>query len=261
MIKQVSKEKKEDYVAASVSEINKKIQEKQEARGKKKKEVQEEIKQLSEEEALLKKERLNQVKEAIENDDIHLEIVSNSVARHFKYDVQKLEGTIEYNYPRQDLKNGRFETVDRSFNLKFELGDDRTYYVQIAKKPFSKLDVLKLYNAFRTVIKEQMDSLLTNYEKNIQEPKEKLKTQMELFADDFREPHLVNIPFTLDIALGNKDEMTELKFQVGKSYDLYSIILNKDNFLTIQDLYFIYSNYDSIINALLNKPTNKKDVA
>lgn len=261
MIVQVSKEKKEDAVAVAVNDISEKIKEKQELRGKKRAKAEQEEEEISEEEKKLKKERLNQVKEAIDNDEVHQEIVRNAVLTAFKYDVKKIAGVIEYSYPFQDLKNGKFENIQRSFDLNFELGDDLRFYLKLAGKKFSKLDVLKLYNAFRTVIKDKMDSLLTNFEKNIHELKEKNKAQLELFADDFREPDLANIPFVIDIQLGHKEEMTELKFQAGKYKGLYSIILNKDNFLTIQDLYFIYSNYDSIINALLNKFPERKEVA
>ena len=61
--------------------------------------------------------------------------------------------------------------------------------------------------------------------------------------------------------LGTKEEMTEIKFGVTRSKDMYAIRLNKDNYLTTQDIYFIYTNFDLIVNKLLNKvPKLEKDV-
>ena len=264
MIVQVSKEKKEDSVAASVSEINKKIQEKQELRGKKKKQVDQEVKQLSEEEERLKKEALDKVREEIDNDDFHKSIIQNTMCRTFKHSIFELKGDIEYSYEYQNIREGIFDTIDRRFELHFvEHENSPNYYLlKIAGKKFTKSDLLTLYNAFRTVLKEKMDFLLSTYEKNFNSKKDKFKSQLELFQEDFREPHFEDIPISIYMNLGTKEEMTEIKFGVTRSKDMYAIRLNKDNYLTTQDIYFIYTNFDLIVNKLLNKvPKLEKDVA
>lgn len=264
MITQVSKEKQEDAVAVSITEINKKIHEKQELRGKKKAKVEEEVKQLSAEEERLKKEALDKVKAEIDNDDFHKSIVQNTMSRTFKHGVFELKGDIEYSYESKNLKEGKFDNIQRRFELHFVEHDTSPnfYLLKIAGKKFTKHDVLTLYNAFRTVLKEKMDFLLSTYEKNFNSKKDKFKSQLELFQADFREPHFEDIPISIYMNLGTKEEMTELRFGVTRTKDMYAIRLNKDNYLTTQDIYFIYTNFELIVNKLLNKvPDEVKEVA
>lgn len=253
----------EEEVSKSVEDFNESKKEINEA----KKEIRAareivdaEMKTLSIQDAKVKKDFIDQIKLENANDVKHGLVIFNTFNKPFEHCLNHFSGEVKYSFEYTDEKKKleadyKAEMVDRAFNLDFKLAsaDGESFVVKIKNQWFNKTDILKIYNAFRLVITDKVDSLLINNRKNNEKKETKLQAQMQIFADDFNEPFLRDIPITVFINSDYHVELVELKFDITKVRDQYGLKISKGEYLSCQDLYFIYTHYERIINLFLNR--------
>jgi hypothetical protein len=224
------------------------------------------IEQTDIESAILKKQlqeaeeaHLQQKKDELENDETHKEVLKNTVNNPPKIFVPRLFPAVEYSFEIPNLTEGKPKTINRAFKIELEWDDEHEeFFLIVKKKKLCKQDILNLYNAFRIVVKDKMDFLFSEHkkmEKRSAEEREKRELQAKLFAQDFREPDILEIPISLPIFTRLANEMVDFKFPVIQTRGLgYALKLNSENALTCQDIYYVYSNFENILNRSLHQP-------
>jgi hypothetical protein len=193
------------------------------------------------------------------NGDSHETIVNNTFGKTIKTMVPKFIAAVEYEYNSEKLNiDGKPEIIQRWFSVEFKFSGNKEqaeYAVKIRNQYLCKKDILRLYEAYAIFINEQMDTLLANYRKARERNIEERKNQLELFFEDFEEAKVDEIPVSLQIHSDYQFKKVELNFNISMYRGLYTLVLDKNNFLTSQDIYFLHSNYERIVNKALNKPT------
>lgn len=211
-------------------------------------EIAQEIKRKAKEEFL----------ERIESGENYQTILNNTVNKPFKTMVAEFSGLVEYEYNSGTFTtDGKPKMTNRSFVLDFQYVGTKEeideYVVVIKKKSLCKKDILRLYEAFTISINEQMDNLLKNFHKLRERNKKEREDNLKLFNEEFDEAEIVEIPLCLNIFSDFHREKIELKFFIVEESGYWGIKLGKNNYLSCQDIYFLYTNFDRIINKLLNK--------
>ncbi len=221
-----------------------------------------EIEDLEQETNRLKKEHQEAVEKDFQNDETHQEVLKNTVNADFKAFPPYICALVEYKYQNGVTDKGNPTYVDRAFTVDFEWHTDLDEYVIILdKKHLCKDDMLKLYNAFRVSIKDTLEVTMRRYKDHYNKTKEEKQVQLGLFKNDFQEPNIPFIPVTLKVKSILKEDFVILKMFCTKYRDeIFAIkIPGKMNFLTIQDIYFVFTNWQKIIDRVLEGKESKEN--
>mgnify|MGYP003376227577 CR=1 FL=1 len=185
-------------------------------------------------------------------DRIHQVVLNNTVLKAFGSKVSEFKTHITYSYPETD-DEGKIYIEDKDIYLTLKRNPlsntDSPYLIKILGHYLAKKDFLSLYHAFVTIIKTKAEYL----EKSIKEPeRNKIDNQMALFPNEFYEPQLKSFQMSIYIKpyFGTKD--VKLEFELTRANDGYGFRLDKDTTLSYQDIYFIHTNFEKIIQSSLD---------
>ena len=194
----------------------------------------------------------NEIK-TLDSYSIHQRVLKNTVLKSFKSEVKEFKTFVSYEYLEANKKTGKIEKEYKDFHLTLKRNPipdgESPYLIKILGHYLSKQDFLSLYHAFITIIKTKAEYL----ENSIKEPdRDKIDSQMALFPDEFYEPQLKSFSMSLYIKpyFGTKD--LKFEFELTKANEGYGFRLDKDTTLSYQDIYFIHTNFEKIIQSSLD---------